>query len=151
MPPKPPLLKPPPPPAKPPPAKLKPPPPAKPPPPWKPPWKPPPWKPPPWKPPPKPPRASAAVGVRAPSAATVARAIIVLRNMTTSLHNVRGHKRCRRRIVALWRAEQELNSPARVQNLAMSPDRRPMSGSFCRQDACAISDKIAPFSSQSLP
>ena len=25
----------------------------------------------------------------------------VLRNMTTSLHNVRGHKRCRRRIVAL--------------------------------------------------
>src|SRR3981081_4322032 len=63
-------------------------------------------------PPPKPPRASAAVGVRAPSAATVARAIIVLRNMTTSLHNVRGHKRCRRRIVALWRAEQELNSPA---------------------------------------
>src|SRR3982074_1528435 len=28
------------------------------------------------------------------------------------------HKRCRRRIVALWRAEQELNSPARVQNLA---------------------------------
>jgi hypothetical protein len=32
-----------------------------------------------------------------------------------SRHNVRGHKRCRRRIVALWRAEQELNSPARVQ------------------------------------
>src|SRR5258707_7545152 len=30
------------------------------------------------------------------------------------------HKRCRRRIVALWRAEQELNSPARVQNLGVS-------------------------------
>src|SRR5712671_7043284 len=61
------------------------------------------------------------------------------------------HKRCRRRIVALWRAEQELNSPARVQNLGMSSDRRPMAGSYCRRDACAISDKIAPFSSQSLP
>src|SRR5258705_4305801 len=90
------------------------------PPPWKPPPRKPPPKPPPWKPPPKPPRASAAVGVRAPSAATVARAIIVLRNMTASLHNVRGHKRCRRRMVALWRAELELNSPARVQDLGMS-------------------------------
>src|ERR1700694_2272239 len=67
------------------------------------------------------------------------------------LHNDVRHKRCRRRIVALWRAEQELNSPARVQNLGMSSDRRPMAGSYCRRDACAISDKIAPFSSQSLP
>src|ERR1700724_3398775 len=34
------------------------------------------------------------------------------------LHNdVRGHKRCRRRIVALWRAEQELN-PARSGTMA---------------------------------
>src|SRR5882762_8245075 len=71
--------------------------------------------------------------------------IIVLRNMITSLYNVRGRKRCRRRIVALWRAEQELNSPARMQNLSMSSDRRPMSGSYCRGDACAISDKIALF------
>src|SRR6202166_1226047 len=46
------------------------------------------------------------------------------------LHNdVRGHKRCRRRIVAPRRAQRELN-PARVQNLGMSSDRRPMSG--CR-------------------
>src|SRR3982074_1284648 len=60
------------------------------------------------------------------------------------------HKRCRRRIVALWRAEQESNSPARMQNLGMSSDRRPMSGSYCRRDACAITDKLAPFSSQSL-
>jgi hypothetical protein len=77
----------------------------------------------------------------------VARAIIVLRNMITSLYNVRGRKRCRRRIVALWLAEQELNSPARMQNLGMSSDRRPMSGSYCRRDACAISDKIALFRS----
>src|ERR1700676_4032396 len=70
----------------------------------------------------------------------------------TLLHiDVRGHKRCRRRIVAPGRAEQELNSPARVQNLGMSSERRPMSGSYCRRDACAISDKTAPFSPQSLP
>src|ERR1700716_1800902 len=50
------------------------------------------------------------------------------------------HKRCRRRIVALWRAEQELNSPARLQNLGMSSDRRPMAASYCPRDACAISD-----------
>src|ERR1700737_4390178 len=60
------------------------------------------------------------------------------------LHNdIRGHKRCRRRIVAPRRAEQELNSPAIVQNLGMSSDRRPMSGSYCRRDACAISDVLA--------
>src|SRR3981081_3132652 len=61
------------------------------------------------------------------------------------------HKRCRRRIVALWRAEKELKSPARVRNLGRCDKTRPMAGSYCRRDACAISDKIAPFSSQSLP
>src|ERR1700692_4473260 len=54
------------------------------------------------------------------------------------LHNDVRHKRCRRRIVAPRRAQRELN-PARVQNLGMSSDRRPMSGSYCRRDACAIS------------
>src|ERR1700730_14053147 len=55
------------------------------------------------------------------------------------LHNgVHYHKRCRRRIVAPVRSQRELN-PARVQNLGMSSDRRPMSGSYCRRDACAIS------------
>src|ERR1700688_3586632 len=66
------------------------------------------------------------------------------------LHNDVRHKRCRRRIVAPRRAQRELN-PARVQHLGMSSDRRPMSGSYCRRDACAISDKTAPFSPQSLP